>query len=603
VSRTRLSFVVRFLLSLSVALGALTVVLVSRPRVASGVAVNAMPLAEFASDGANGRLWNAYDRTASAVGPTVVGRPSPVLFGGTQQVFARSATGDLVQFAQDGANGRAWNAYDLTEASGGPGIGTDPSAVVTAGGGLTALATTASGDLEEFTNDNLGGRLWNALDISKQTNVAVVGDVSVVATASGLAVFAQAVGGDLVEFIGAGTGGRSWTTVDLTQGSGGPTISGSPNAVLYGASTHVYAVSAGAHLFEFDNDGLWGRLWNAYDLTSASGGPDVSGQPSPVVYGATVHVDVNASGQLFEFDNDGAGGRLWNAYDLTSITHGPTISGSPSAVRFVGPYVEVYARGPGGDMENYVNDGAGGRLWNPYDLTQATGGPVLGGDPAGLVVGSSLAVFASGPPPPAVVQAVVAAAEGQDQNGLAVTETPPGSNCNPYSAYWGRGSASGCTVGTLSEEWCSDFAQWVWAAAGIDTSGINGWAFTFVGWGQQHTGAWEPGATNNPQPGDAVVWGDMASSYAIHVGIVVGVSQGQIDVVSGNSGPPIDAAGDVDAVWDSGYFDPSTSSIGGYPIIGYVSPTGWTGFAANAQPERAPSGALAELIATQDDGK
>ena len=75
-------------------------------------------------------------------------------------------------------------------------------------------------------------------------------------------------------------------------------------------------------------------------------------------------------------------------------------------------------------------------------------------------------------------------------------------------------------------------------------------------------------------------------------------------MVSGNSGPPIDAAGDVDAVWDSGYFDPTTSTIDGYPIIGYVSPTGWTGFVSNAHAARVPAGStLEQEIARQDGGR
>jgi hypothetical protein len=563
----------------------------------------AMPLQQFVSDGANGRLWNSYDETAASLGPTINGRPDPVVFGGTQEVFARSATGDLIQYAHDGANSRSWNAYDLTTSSSGPMIAGDPAAVIVGSSTIYVFARVNSGDLVEFTNNNSGGHLWNTVDISQVTGAAIQNGVSALVVGSTIDVFAEAVGGDLVEFAGTGSSLRSWTETDLTHASGGPVLSDSPNAVLYGASTHVYGTSSGSHLFEFDNDGLQGRQWNAYDLTTASAGPAVSGQPSPIVYGSTVHVDANAGGHLIEFDNDDAGGRLWNSYDLTAITAGPTISGSPYAVRFVGPFVEVYAQGPGGDLENYINDGAGGRLWNPYDLTRASSGPIIGGDPVAVVNGSSIAIFAAGPPPPAVLQTIVSDAEGQDQNGLAVVENPPGSNCNIYTAYWGRGTTTGCAPGTSSEEWCSDFAQWVWAAAGINTTGINGWAFTFVGWGEEHAGSWKPGMSNDPEPGDAVVWGDMSTSYAIHVGIVVGVSGGMIDVVSGNSGPTIDQAGDVDAVWDSGYFDPTTSTDGGYPIIGYVSPTGWTGYVSDAHVSTPWQGSLSKHIATQDGGK
>ena len=49
-----------------------------------------------------------------------------------------------------------------------------------------------------------------------------------------------------------------------------------------------------------------------------------------------------------------------------------------------------------------------------------------------------------------------------------------------------------------------------------------------------------------------------------------GVSNGLIDTINGNSLGP---TGSVDAVSESGYFNPATSNDDGYPIIGYISPT------------------------------
>jgi len=85
------------------------------------------------------------------------------------------------------------------------------------------------------------------------------------------------------------------------------------------------------------------------------------------------------------------------------------------------------------------------------------------------------------------------------------------------------------------------------------------------------------------------------------------VSDGEIDVVSGNSGPPIDAQGDVDKVWESGYFDPSTSTDGPYSIIGYIAPVGPSGVtpavAHDAPSARTVSAAQQSAeIATQDGG-
>jgi hypothetical protein len=561
-----------------------------------------MPLQEFTNNGANGRVWNAYDATTGASGPTISGRPSGVQVGSTEEVFARSAAEDLVEYLNNG--GSAWSVADLTSAVGGPQIAGSPTAVV-AGSNVDVFAREPSGDLAEFVGTTTSGQQWIADDLSSLPGIGVIqGNVSALVVGTTVDVFADAADGHLVEFTGVGSGTGTWSVTDLTNVAAGPTLGGFPSSVLYGSSSiHVYAVSSAGQLYEFVNDGAAGRAWNAYDLTTIAAGPIGAGTPSAVVYGPTVHVYLDAAGQLYEFVNDGFYHRLWNAYDLTAAAQAEAITGDPSAVTYGPVLVEIYAMGASGDLLNYVNDGAGGRLWNAYGLSIAAAGPTIGADPSVLKSGNDLFVYAAGPSPPAVVQAIVAGAESQDQDNLAVVENPPGSNCNIYTAYWGRGSTTGCAPGNSAEEWCSDFAQWVWAKAGIDTAGINGWSYTWVDWGQAHAGAWLPGDDDDPQPGDAVVWGDTSSAYGAHVGIVVGVSQGLIDVVSGNSGPAIDAQGDVDAVWDSGYFDPTTSTVDGYPIIGYVAPTGWTEFTANGHRAEIPAGALAHLIASQDGGK
>ncbi|MGH9044665.1 MAG: CHAP domain-containing protein [Acidimicrobiales bacterium] len=567
-----------------------------------GASPEPMPLQEFANTATGGRIWDAQDQSVTAAGPTILGRPAPVLFGTVEQVFAQGANGDLVQYAADGLGGRAWNAYDLTQLAGAPQIASDPAAIVVGGSSLYVFfQASGTGDLTEVTNSGPAGQPWTTLDLSATSGTPITGDPSVVSEGGTLEVFAQSTSGHLIAFSGSGSGTLAWTSTDVT-GSTGAGIEGSPGAIVFGStSLHVYAQGWGGALTEFVNDGPQGP-WSAYNLTVDAAGPTISGQPDPIVYGATVHVYVNASGQLFEVDNDDAGGRLWNAYDLSALGAGPTVTGDPTAVFWTKTIVDVFVQGASGDLFTYVNDDAGGRLWNAYDLTATSGGPSIGTDPTAIIEGGSISVFAGGPPAPGVIQSILHFAEIEDQHNYAVTENPPGSNCNIFSAYWGRGTTAGCAPGTSAEEWCSDFAQWVWAAAGIPTNGINGWSYTFVDWALDHPGAWKPGATNNPEPGDAVLWGDTSAAYAIHVGIVVGVSAGQIDVVSGNSGPPIDAAGDVDAVWETGYFDPSTSTDSGYPIIGYVSPTGWSEFSPSLRSHALSPSQLAALIATQDGG-
>jgi hypothetical protein len=244
--------------------------------------------------------------------------------------------------------------------------------------------------------------------------------------------------------------------------------------------------------------------------------------------------------------------------------------GLPAAVLY-GTVAHVYVRSLADHLVEYVNDNQRGHPWNAYDLSQYSGGgTTIGSDPSALVYRGTVVHVYVGGPSPGLPDAIVQLAESQDQFNGAVVENPPDTNCNGYTAFFGRGTATGCAPGTASEEWCSDFAQWVWVLNGVNTTGINGYAFTWVGWGQAH-GIFLPGATNDPRPGDAVVWGSMAKGYSPHVGLVVGVKDGNIDMVSGNSGP-VDAQGDNVSVWESGYFDPAASNDGGYPILGYVVP-------------------------------
>lgn len=85
-----------------------------------------------------------------------------------------------------------------------------------------------------------------------------------------------------------------------------------------------------------------------------------------------------------------------------------------------------------------------------------------------------------------------------------------------------------------SEAWCADFVSWVYKEAGVPfTGGNNGWQIPAAGgmaaWFKQH-GSF---VTENPQPGDVVVFG-LNGSYADHVSIVEKVSGSTITTIGGN---------------------------------------------------------------------
>ena len=129
----------------------------------------------------------------------------------------------------------------------------------------------------------------------------------------------------------------------------------------------------------------------------------------------------------------------------------------------------------------------------------------------------------------------------------------------------------------LSEEWCADFAAWVWDQAGAVVAyrfapgDLNSASYSFYSWGVAH-GTWHAaGGGYVPQPGDVAVYGlDVQTATAVHVAVVTGDTPGQRgpDVVNGDgdrTGFSVVEAGTDQYVADV-HHDGGTLS-------GYVSPT------------------------------
>lgn len=201
----------------------------------------------------------------------------------------------------------------------------------------------------------------------------------------------------------------------------------------------------------------------------------------------------------------------------------------------------------------------------------ATGIFVLGIDPAVIGLGRA----SSAPQLPPLEQRIVTVAESQ----IGYRTDPANTYCNRYSAYWISGTAD-CGNSNLDEEWCADFAAWVWQQAGVPftyqliNGDINSSSASFYEWGVAH-GTWHPyGSGYVPQPGDVAVYGlDIGSLTAVHVAIVTSVSAGEAgpNVVNGDG----DRTGFsvVETGTDQVYADTQSR---GARISGYVSPTGVT---------------------------
>ena len=167
---------------------------------------------------------------------------------------------------------------------------------------------------------------------------------------------------------------------------------------------------------------------------------------------------------------------------------------------------------------------------------------------------------------------IAAVAESQ----LGYRTDPQDTYCNKYSAYFVSGTAD-CGNSNRNEEWCADFAAWVWLKAGALVTyqymngDIDASAASFYEWGVEH-GTWHPvGSGYVPRPGDVAVYGlDTSTLVASHVAIVIGYQNGDRgpDVVNGDG----DKTGF--SVVESGADQYKADAPGSVAYLsGYTSPT------------------------------
>ncbi len=378
--------------------------LAQQPAAAAAGNPSPVPMQEFVADGAGGRLWNAYNQTVTAGGPNVLGDPSAVVVGSAVHVFGQAAGGDLVEYVNDGAAGRPWNAYDLTVAAGGIPLAGSPHAVTTPQGLVYIFARGVNGDLVEYVNAGAAGRIWSYGDLS----LLAAGGGPVTGAPAPLfqptlgvvEVYVAGPAGHLIDYESAVTGG--WATTDVSAVSGGPAIGGTPSALFDDAQgiVHVYAQASFGDLVEYVNDNANGQAWHAYDLNGVAGGGPIASDPSALNFGlGSIHVYAeNSVGDLVEYVNDSAYGRIWNVYDLSVAAAGSFIAGTPAAISLgASRRIHVYARAANNDLVEFVNDGSYGRLWNSYDLTSAAYGPSIGTNPSAVSFADIVHVYVGGP--------------------------------------------------------------------------------------------------------------------------------------------------------------------------------------------------------------
>jgi CHAP domain-containing protein len=133
---------------------------------------------------------------------------------------------------------------------------------------------------------------------------------------------------------------------------------------------------------------------------------------------------------------------------------------------------------------------------------------------------------------------IVSIASGQ----VGYHSDPSNTYCNRFSAYWNAG-IDDCGNDNMDEEWCADFAAWVWQQAGarvdykLAPGYLNSQSASFYVWGVDH-GTWHPVDSHYiPQPGDVAVYGlNETKVVAEHVAIVISATTDTAapDVINGD---------------------------------------------------------------------
>lgn len=173
---------------------------------------------------------------------------------------------------------------------------------------VKVFVRSSSGDLVEYTSDDLRGSLWNAYDqsISNSGGGPVEGSpqIAIDTFLNRYHVFVRGSNGALMDY-------ELWTfpgqVYDLTASAGpeGIALSGDPTAgdprAVYDADQsapwyppeglfHIYGTGPNGHLVEYVDDHLnrsTGTVlpWSVYDLSQSAGGLPLTCRPTPVLLG------------------------------------------------------------------------------------------------------------------------------------------------------------------------------------------------------------------------------------------------------------------------------------------------------------------------------
>jgi cell wall-associated NlpC family hydrolase len=135
----------------------------------------------------------------------------------------------------------------------------------------------------------------------------------------------------------------------------------------------------------------------------------------------------------------------------------------------------------------------------------------------------------------APVLAVVTMAPASAATGVDVANLASANLGLHYCDTNSRGG-SGYFTSCKGENWCADFAKWVWQNVGLPVDGLTPESGSFYTYGSRN-GTLHTDSGYVPQAGDAVVFNYHGGGDADHVGLVTRVGgDGVIQVINGNFG-------------------------------------------------------------------
>jgi CHAP domain len=348
--------------------------------------------------------------------------------------------------------------------------------------------------------------------------------------------------------------------------------SGSPAAAAATDGSYQVAFQANtSHLFTYNP---------ASNTDDDTGLGMAAGTSASIAAGYKVTFQAN-TGDLYLHDT--ANGNVKTGLGMAAKTS-PAIAASPGGgyeVAFQANTSHLFTYDPGNNTN--VNTGLGMMAGtSPAIAASPTGGyevafqantsHLFTYDPGNKGSDDTGLGMAAGTSPAIAAPSIAVIADSQ----LGYQDSPSGTFCNPFSAYWGSGSE--CSNGLYSEEWCADFAAWTWAQAGVPFTYawitgdyLNGGAISFYNWAVAN-GTWHAaGSGYTPRPGDVVVYA-LNDSYAAHAAVVASYTPGDAgpNVVNGDWWSFDDGAngGVASGTDQSDVVSDSTT----YPILGYASP-------------------------------